>query len=76
MAEAALASQILVPWGWRWLLGVSALPFGEAISVHIAWSGCTIDKIEMDYWHIRLLPQEILACKTRAAQQPMCWALL
>ena len=29
MAEAALASQILVPWGWRWLLGVSALPFGE-----------------------------------------------
>lgn len=29
MAEAALASQILIPWGWRWLLGVSALPFGE-----------------------------------------------
>ena len=32
MAEAALASYILIPWGWRWLLGLSALPFGEHAS--------------------------------------------
>ena len=28
MAEALLAWCILLPWGWRWLLGLSALPTG------------------------------------------------
>lgn len=30
MAEAVLAGRILLPWGWRWLLAMSAAPFGEA----------------------------------------------
>jgi hypothetical protein len=28
LAEVALASRILVPYGWRWLLGSAAVPFG------------------------------------------------
>ena len=31
LAEVALASKILVPWGWRWLLGSASLPFGERL---------------------------------------------
>lgn len=49
MAEAALASQILVPWGWRWLLGVSALPFGEQSVARAAldWRSLYPDAIPM-----------------------------
>ena len=53
MAEAALASQILIPWGWRWLLGVSALPFGEEQHRHVHhWTcGCVAQITTQSAWH-------------------------
>ena len=57
LAEVALASTILVPYGWRWLLGSAAVPFGACTTAplhaaHKCHSGApamlTFDPIRRD----------------------------
>ena len=40
LAEVAVASRILEPYGWRWLLGSAAIPFGGCTAA--GFPMCTI----------------------------------
>ncbi len=45
LAEVALASRILVPWGWQWLLGSAALPFGAHYPATLS---CTVRALDTE----------------------------
>ena len=60
MAEAALAAEFLVSLGWRWLLGLSAVPFGEpatpwivGLLVHVYIYSCVSQGCMMGLQHLQ-----------------------
>ena len=66
MAEAALASYVLIPWGWRWLLGLSALPFSEHASARD--SHADLDPIQPHH----TLPQQPSMTPTPGSRPSAC----